>query len=492
MAINPFRVGQLELPPSPRPVPLDFSFLSDLGGAIGGYREQQAMAELAAGARDEQGNIDVNKLATAAALRGRTDLARKLLETSFERQRLQQQAEFQRQGLKLREQELEQGKVSSGVTTDLFGNPLGWRMGPKGVETFPLTKQPDLTPPAPGPAAPSPAPGPASAAPGPQGALEPSSFTERFLGGGEQTLGPRVRTAALGDVALPSEAIRPAEPATQTAQAAPAPATPATPTVPAARNQWVLDRFPQQAGQIKAWAEYEEPPPKQIGLHELIRTYRPDWKSSQYEIEQKKREQEIKTPTQSAEMAARLGIASKFQLSLEDRKDEQGNVLPGVRSRIKAGELNRDWQTALMANYYKGGPGEIRQLIDDGAEALIRMLTGAGMNLQEAADYGNRFRFRLIDNQRESLTKVNNLDDVLKSVTQAVRTGKAGPDELRNIVAPRASEFAPERATQPGAPQQQQAPVRVRSLEEARQLPPGTRIILPDGDEGVVPPRGRR
>jgi hypothetical protein len=154
-------------------------------------------------------------------------------------------------------------------------------------------------------------------------------------------------------------------------------------------------------------------------------------------------EQENKRPTKSSEMAARLGIGGKFQVDMEDQKDAQGNILPGIRSRIKAGELNKDWPTALAANYYKGGPGEVRQLIDDGAEALVRMLTGAGLNMEEARDYGNRFKFRLVDNQKESLTKANNLSNVLTAVEHAVDTGKSSPDEIRKVLGQRApSEFA--------------------------------------------------
>jgi hypothetical protein len=65
MAINPFRVGQLELPPNPRPVPLDFSWLGNIGEAVGRERLRGQIGDVIASATDEQGNIDYEK-ATAA------------------------------------------------------------------------------------------------------------------------------------------------------------------------------------------------------------------------------------------------------------------------------------------------------------------------------------------------------------------------------------------------------------------------------------------
>jgi hypothetical protein len=447
MAINPFRVGELQLPPNPRPVPIDFSFLSDIGGAIGGYRRQQELADIAQGATDASGNLDPTKFATALALRGRGAEARQFLETAFERQRMAQQAEQFRQSLELKRQELEQGRITQGVHVDPnTGQILGWRAGPEGFKTFPLGKGFNLPPPegAP-PTAPPTTPPPTT--PGPQSALEPgpATFSERFLGGGEQAPARGVQVASLEPGRIyPAETIAPPPelPPTRVAEAASAAAT-AAPAVTAAaqgrRDPRVLQLNPEMAGQIRAWAEYEEAPPKAPGLHDVIRAYRPDWKASQYEIEQEKRKGEAKVPTLSAEMAGRLGIGSKFQLSLQDRGDKEGNVIPGVLSRIQGGELNRDWNTALQAQYYKGGAGEIRQLIDDGAEALERMLTGAAMNKEEARDYANRFRFRIWDNPLESETKVRNLNDILLGVQNAVKTGKATPDELRNIIEARPS-----------------------------------------------------
>jgi len=92
MAINPFRIGELQIPANPKPVPLDFSPLQDLGASIGHYREQQDIGSLLAGATDATGNLDFNKAAAALAARGYTQRAKELADTASRQLALKQTA----------------------------------------------------------------------------------------------------------------------------------------------------------------------------------------------------------------------------------------------------------------------------------------------------------------------------------------------------------------------------------------------------------------
>lgn len=115
--------------------------------------------------------------------------------------------------------------------------------------------------------------------------------------------------------------------------------------------------------------------------------------------------------------AARLGMAKSFV-----------GQLPEIRQRIEAGEL------AGVVNIGKakigtGKPGELRRMIDSGADALLRMLTGAGMNIQEANDYTRRYRFdpltEYID-PKNLLSKMKQLERELVTIGEIVGKGRGG------------------------------------------------------------------
>ena len=109
-----------------------------------------------------------------------------------------------------------------------------------------------------------------------------------------------------------------------------------------------------------------------------------------------------------AEVAARIGLADKFA------KD-----VPEIRKDIKAGKLSGP-------DYYlnRGEAGAILRRIEDGAEALIRNLTGAGMNQTEAEAYAKRFLPGNFDTQATVLEKLRNLEENLTAVRNRVMTGR--------------------------------------------------------------------
>lgn len=112
-----------------------------------------------------------------------------------------------------------------------------------------------------------------------------------------------------------------------------------------------------------------------------------------------------------AELSARLGLAKKF---LEEA--------PELKEKVKKGTATGPLDYTYGAAGY-GESGKIQRRIADGADALQRMLTGAGMPASEAADYSNRFRTTIKDNDKTLLDKLNNLETVLRSQIEMASRG---------------------------------------------------------------------
>jgi len=245
MAINPFRVGELQLPQPLRPVPIDFSPLQSIGEGIGQYRQQQQISSILAGATDEAGNVDPIKAATALGAAGFGAHAQRMLDTALrqkaltseeanrtEQRRLQERGQDITAGhykadQDLRRQELEQGRVKQQIITnpDTDEQTVLETGGPNGPRLFDLKTGTWRAYGAPA-AAPVVAPtvGPRSEAPVPG-----ASFNDRFAAVDASEPPPMAptRVAALGDVALPSQAAPAAvAPAQRVAQAEPAAAAP--------------------------------------------------------------------------------------------------------------------------------------------------------------------------------------------------------------------------------------------------------------------------
>ena len=126
-----------------------------------------------------------------------------------------------------------------------------------------------------------------------------------------------------------------------------------------------------------------------------------------------------------AEVAARLGLAKSFLGQLYDYTDETGTKQTGLRDRIAKGEM-----TGLIDGVQGaagiGEPGSIARKISSGAEALLRNLTGAGMNIDEAKKYVARYEPQWNDSAKTLLDKVDQLARELRSVNDVVSQGRGG------------------------------------------------------------------
>jgi hypothetical protein len=140
----------------------------------------------------------------------------------------------------------------------------------------------------------------------------------------------------------------------------------------------------------------------------------------------------VRHQTRGPSPSAEVRLARSFLDRLDDVTDAQGNVVPGIRSRIAAGELNGNLTNRGLAIVGQGGPGELRRAIDEGAEALLRGLTGAGMNRDEAANYVRRYQFSPIDTSKTAIHKLNDLEAALR-YTAEVDKGRGGDDFLKGF-----------------------------------------------------------
>lgn len=123
--------------------------------------------------------------------------------------------------------------------------------------------------------------------------------------------------------------------------------------------------------------------------------------------------------TVSAETAARVGLSDKF---LKDA--------PAIREEIKKGGLGTTfgYETDLGLNldflFGTRGAGELYRRFEDGSEALVRNLTGAGMNKEEAESYAKRYLPGYTDTRETVLLKLDNLEKNLQAVINRVETGR--------------------------------------------------------------------
>jgi hypothetical protein len=126
------------------------------------------------------------------------------------------------------------------------------------------------------------------------------------------------------------------------------------------------------------------------------------------------------------EVAARIGLGRSFLGQLEDSKDPvTGADKPGIMSGVNAGEATGpiDYLTGKIGY---GRPGELHRQIASGAEALLRNLTGAGMNLTEAQEYVSRYRPSISDNSETLASKMTQLQRELQTVMETVGLGRGG------------------------------------------------------------------
>jgi hypothetical protein len=359
MAINPFRIGELQLPTPVKPVAYDLSplgkGLSDLGAGIGAYRRQQEIGSLLADSTDEAGNLDPIKAATRLGSAGYSKEAQDLLDSAIKKQvaqstldyhtqSLKQSGEYQQGLLKARQDEIarqternkqqqenelavrdlarkkyEEGDLITGK--DFLGQPKYFRR-PGGTDTLVPLPTPEAVPPA--------------ATPGPRSELMP---------GGPETA-PPFQVAALGGMApVPGASAMPppAAPAAQIAQAAPAPA-PAE-KVPAG--------FPPEGmPMLRAIGEYQTalPAENRPGWVKFVKEVYPGYDPSEFDRRQKELNRPAPqfTPNQIKDLQTEggkgqqaIGFLDTFQPEFAGPKFtggllmEAGNRLPeSVSSKI--------------------------------------------------------------------------------------------------------------------------------------------------------------
>jgi hypothetical protein len=400
MAINPFpRISPLDIPvalPSAARAPEGtFANIASIGDSIGQYRERNALGDLLRGAVDPQtGALDMNKAATAIALSGRDPTKYlTLLEAEARRKEAatsrQDALDIARQGRDIQERQfkLEQEKAARGARQVVPPS----LMSPGGVYDIPQQGDPTFRP------FPQPTPGPQSAldVPGANlAAVEPNP-----------------------EEAPPYAVAGPPTPPPQ----APATAAPAAPAVaPAAtpgRNDAFLQRLPPNAQTIvKGIAEYEIDPTSLTGRdrEEAIaaaKLYRPDYNMTEF--------QKRATPP-SSETQGRMGLAKGFI-----------ELIPQIKERMRAGELDFGEGTP-NALFRRGRQGELINAIDEGADALLRGLTGAGMPETEAARYQRRYQWSITDDRQTRIQKLDGLERALRFVTTEQGKGRGGEDLLKD------------------------------------------------------------
>lgn len=126
-----------------------------------------------------------------------------------------------------------------------------------------------------------------------------------------------------------------------------------------------------------------------------------------------------------AEVAARVGLGKSFLGQLEDTKDEKGNVVPGVMSRVGSGEATGLIDYTMGAAGL-GEAGKLHRQIASGADALLRNLTGAGMSASEAKEYADRYRPTWRDDAESLKSKLEQLQRELGFVRDEVGKGRGG------------------------------------------------------------------
>jgi len=121
-----------------------------------------------------------------------------------------------------------------------------------------------------------------------------------------------------------------------------------------------------------------------------------------------------------AQVASRIGLGQSFL-----------DQLPKIRADLEKGDATGPFDAA-MAKLGYGRAGELRRQIDSGAEALLRNLTGAGMNMQEANDYASRYKLQPWDTTSTIASKMNQLERELQYVMTAVSKDRGGAPTVVN------------------------------------------------------------
>lgn len=114
------------------------------------------------------------------------------------------------------------------------------------------------------------------------------------------------------------------------------------------------------------------------------------------------------------ELAARLGMSKSF---LEKA--------PDLRRKLANGDVTGWWDQRFALNGI-GDRGQIYQELQSGTDALMRLLTGAGMNESEARAYSERYLPTGRDTADEAVSKLDRLTRELQATAEEAGKGRGG------------------------------------------------------------------
>jgi hypothetical protein len=111
-------------------------------------------------------------------------------------------------------------------------------------------------------------------------------------------------------------------------------------------------------------------------------------------------------------VAQRIGMGNRFM-------DEN---LPNIRKWLDEGGLTPQARLGIATG--RGLGGDMSRMVESGREALLRGLTGAGMGIQEAQEYAQRYALGSTDSETDIRRKLNNLEGDLKATRDAALAGR--------------------------------------------------------------------
>lgn len=114
------------------------------------------------------------------------------------------------------------------------------------------------------------------------------------------------------------------------------------------------------------------------------------------------------------ELAARVGMAKSFIARA-----------PDLRRKIQDGQVTGWWDQAVAEGGY-GEKGQIYQDLQSGTDALMRLMTGAGMNETEARQYASRYLPSARDTAWSAASKLDRLVEELEATAHEASRGRGG------------------------------------------------------------------
>lgn len=117
------------------------------------------------------------------------------------------------------------------------------------------------------------------------------------------------------------------------------------------------------------------------------------------------------------ELAARVGMSESF-----------AGQAPALRERLQSGEMTGPIDS-LMGQFGMGARGETYRQLQSGTDALMRLLTGAGMNETEARAYAERYLPTMKDTPDSAVGKLDQLMRELEAAKGMAMRGRGGAQQ---------------------------------------------------------------